>query len=944
MAYQSFHQGFVHQVLVQQTFVRKAKRGCSVFVMMIVAMWMVVVAASMNGMNKAQAQDVFSGKDVRIVNPGAPLNHEGLDYAPAISADGKTLFFVSNRPGSRRNAKGDRFSHDFWSATKASRLDTVFSMPVNIDTVIRRAGNGLNTVFNEGVPTISANRRMMFFTGCDRPDVLRKKKKVDGYDQEYECDIYVVELQPSGEWGVPRNLGPTVNSEDWDGHPSLSPTGDRLYFASNRPGGFGDADIWYSDYNAQTRSWMPAKNAGRTINTPYRDWSPFIAANNRELFFSSDGHKPNYGGTDFYVSVRDAGDKWSQPRNLGMPINTAADEAFLSTPAERDVLYFASERKDIRGAQGAYDIFMAFVPRNTLSLAIPLVGSVVDGCTGLATSATIVVYNPLTKRQFRDTLDTQKHTTFETIINDFDFGGMEKPADTAKIQIFAENPQFGRIFEELRIPRPKLNAQGVFEKFELPPVRLRFGGQPDLNVMLPEPTPSALQRKPLAALMRSGFAGFAMEEVVSVSVNRILNYVFFDPDSKVIPPRYVLFKNASDTATFDEEKLRGETLDKYYHTLNVFGARLRRFPKSVITITGCVDATEAKTDRKNTLAKARADAVASYLRTIWGIASNRMKIVARGLPAVPSNRNDSLGNEENRRVEIVCDDWDITKPVVDRSPLVFTTAPYLSVTTSPLSAEQVNEALTAQKLALQKSLQQAHAGTQQHVHSVYPYRRRLLISRGGMLFHTIELAPTTNTIQWNWKNLAGELPGALAGANANAPLELRLSVTDKSGRECLSGMVTIPVRRITTEDKQRESAQDKSSNKTLERYNLIMFPFDKSDVGPMNGRILREYVLPRLVESSDVMIVGHTDIIGEEQYNKTLSESRGANAREEVARLLQAKKMSVALLESKGVGEFEPLFDNRLPEGRFYNRTVQVLIETPVEDVKQIEQASAAEN
>jgi outer membrane protein OmpA-like peptidoglycan-associated protein len=120
------------------------------------------------------------------------------------------------------------------------------------------------------------------------------------------------------------------------------------------------------------------------------------------------------------------------------------------------------------------------------------------------------------------------------------------------------------------------------------------------------------------------------------------------------------------------------------------------------------------------------------------------------------------------------------------------------------------------------------------------------------------------------------------------------------------------------------------SDKTLERYNLIMFPFDKSDIGPLNSRIIKEYVLPRLTPLSDVLVVGHTDVIGAENYNLPLSESRGLRAKEETARLAQTVVPNgVKSLDSKGVGEAEPLFPNTLPEGRLYNRTVQVIIETP---------------
>ncbi len=873
----------------------------------------------------AQTGDVFQPKDVRIVNPGASLNHAGLDYAPAISADGKTLFFVSNRPGSKLSKSGTP-SHDFWAAFKQERLDTTFLPPFNIDTLVLKNNNGLNTSFNEGVPAISANRRVMYFTGCDRPDVLKKKVKVDGYDKEYECDIYVVELKENGEWGIPRNLGTAVNSDDWDGQPSLSPSGDRLYFASTRPGGSGDADIWYCDYDAQRRTWLPAKNAGKTVNTSGRDWSPFIAANNRELFFASDGHSPNYGGTDFYISVRDfknGKEIWTKPRNLGKPINTDANEAFISTPAQRDVLYFSSQRKDISGFQGDYDVFMAFVPKSALTIAVPLTGTVFDGCTGQPTSATIIAYNPLTKRMFRDTLDTRKHTTFEAIINDFDFvttvGGVEKLVDTLKIQIFAENKQLGRLFQEIIIKRPVILPNGKLESIEIPPIMLQYGSKPMFSTKLEPPPAAFIPRGAMAKVLSSGFGGLVLEEIVSVSVNRILNYVFFDEGSSTIPARYTTFNNAKEAENFDEERLRGETIDKYYHTLNVFGFRLKQSPKSSITIVGCNDNVSAK-EKTLALSKARAQTVFNYLKTVWGVSEKRMKIVARDLPSVPSNREDSLGIIENRRVEILCDDWDITKPTVDRTPIISPSSPALMLELAA-SAQLSTPNTTAIPTATQaKSVPTVPVQTSQ-------YKRRVIILQGNKIWRTFD-ASTTGTlggIAWDWKNDKGEYP------SGDQPLDICVSIVDQVGRNCLSQTVSIPVKRITADEKKRSVNNNVTADKTLERYNLIMFPFDKSDVGTLNARILREYVLPRMTQNSEVTIVGHTDVIGETQYNQTLSQSRGGNAKEELGRLSKGK---YRLLESKGVGEMEPLFDNMLPEGRLYNRTVQVIIETPLGDVE----------
>lgn len=272
-------------------------------------------------------------KKIRILNLGKVINHKGLDYGPTISADGKTLFYVSNRPGSRVTRDGD-FSHDFWSARKPSNLDTVFSEPVNIDTL----DAGVNTIMNEGVASIAADRQTLFFTGCNRADGLG------------DCDIYVADVD-GDRWAKPRNLGRAVNSEYWDSQPTISPDKSRLYFTSNRPSptnpdgeGDDDIDIWYSDWDEDLGEWKQAKNLGPEINTKKQEVSPFIASDGYTLFFASNGHLPNMGGLDFYRAKksgekeRDGREKWTKPQPLPAPINTPQDEQFISLPASGDVL------------------------------------------------------------------------------------------------------------------------------------------------------------------------------------------------------------------------------------------------------------------------------------------------------------------------------------------------------------------------------------------------------------------------------------------------------------------------------------------------------------------------------------------------------------------------------------------------------------------------------
>jgi Tol biopolymer transport system component len=290
---------------------------------------------------------------LRVTNLGSPVNSSGLDYAPTVSEDGRTLYFVSDRPGSMINKTGNR-SHDFWMTKKTKGNKASFQVPTNIDTLHRFGPDlSINSRSNEGAASLSADGKILVFTGCVRPD---------GFG---DCDLYIAEVE-GHVWGKPRNLGQEVNTKYWESQPSISPDNNRIYFATNRRVG-GDTshnhDIWYADRDKSSKRWqkpVPLK----AINTVGREWSPYIAADNKTLFFASSRHSPNYGGMDLFY-VRKTGidsqgkEIWSNPVNLGPSINTAKNEIFISVPASGEVIYWSSDRDDIKECQGEYDIYMA---------------------------------------------------------------------------------------------------------------------------------------------------------------------------------------------------------------------------------------------------------------------------------------------------------------------------------------------------------------------------------------------------------------------------------------------------------------------------------------------------------------------------------------------------------------------------------------------------------
>ncbi|TNE36217.1 hypothetical protein EP342_00725 [bacterium] len=823
---------------------------------------------------------ILANKQIRIINLGPIINHPGVDYAPTISADGKTLFYVSNKPGSIKTADGE-LSHDFWVAKKANRLDTIFEQPYNLDPSNNMGLNGVNTVLNEGAASIAADRQTLYFTGCNRPDGLGS------------CDIYKTSIQ-GDQWGRPVNLGRNVNSKNFDSQPSIAPDQSRIYFVSTRQGPNSDgeddivnADIWYSDYDFDLEEWGKAKNL-EAINTKGRDVSPFIAADGVTLFFASDGWKPNYGGQDFYVTRYDPStETWSKPENIGAPINTANDEQFITLPASGDIIYFSSNRDDIRGAQGSLDIYMAFVP--SFFKAVNITGTVKDECTGEFIPARISIRNPITGEVYTDELN-QGHQSFEKIITNDWYGDPKDNNKYINLEITAEHPSYGKRTVVQRVDKPEQTsdskeAGAIALEYN---VDITLGNRPVLksNIETADYVKKNATKNPSIA----GYNGLVMEEVLSWDLYPLLNYVFFDIGSSKLPDRYISFdgSGAAFKSSFSDTTIPGGTMDKYYHVLNIYGFRLNKYPDTKITLIGCNDNTNEGEKGNTELSKARAQTVFDYLKNVWGISPDRMKIEYRNFPDIKSNPKDSMGLAENRRVELICDNWEVTKPVFEKDPKTFPQP----VTMKWDMENGIDESIIAS--------------------------RRIEIMKGGQPWKTLkDVGRTESMYQWDWKSEDGKYP-----KNEDA-FTAKLIVVSKAGKECESEPVTVPVMQVSSEQKLVTQGADTM----YENYSLILFKFNSYDAGPLNDKIMKDYVYNRVRPHSVVEVIGHTDVVGLYETNAKLSVNRAKTVYSGINKVSGGK---YADLEMRGVGEDEPLYDNNTPEGRFYNRTVQVLIKTPI--------------
>ncbi|MHC1775425.1 MAG: OmpA family protein [Lentimicrobium sp.] len=292
---------------------------------------------------------------VKPVNLGNAVNSAGYEFVNYISPDAERLYFT------RRMTSGETRDENFF-----------FSVREN-DTTWRQAeelGTPVNSPGDEGALCISPDGQYLFYSACNRPD---------GYGS---CDIYVSKRE--GErWGKPENLGPRVNSSFWETQPSFAPDGMTLYFVSNRPGGAGSSDIWISRLD-DSGNWSEPENPGASINTPESERGPFIHPDGRTLYFSSKGHT-GMGEGDIFLSLLDEKGQWSQPLNIGYPLNTEADEVTFVVDNAGRYAYFSSTAE---GGYGLQDIYRVNLPQNIKPLPVTYMkGIVTDSITGRFLSA-----------------------------------------------------------------------------------------------------------------------------------------------------------------------------------------------------------------------------------------------------------------------------------------------------------------------------------------------------------------------------------------------------------------------------------------------------------------------------------------------------------------------------------------------------------------------------
>jgi outer membrane protein OmpA-like peptidoglycan-associated protein len=445
-------------------------------------------------------------------NMGDSINTAVPEYFPAISLDGNHLVFTRRVNGTNEDFYQSDRKPGGW--TKAKPLE----------------GN-INSPSNEGALNISQDGQWLIFTGCNFQN---------GFGS---CDLFISYLMPEG-WSTPENMGPNFNTEFWESGPSLSPDKRDLYFTSNRPGGFGGNDI-YVCHRQENGRWSPPENMGPGINTPGDESAPFIHADNKSLYFTSNA-LPGYGGDDLFVVRRTATGEWGIPENLGYPINTIENEGSLVVAADGKTAYYASDRADSRGQLDLYSFELRDDIRPARTIWVR--GRVFDKNTGKGLPSSVELGDLRNKRIVSklQTDETGNYLTTLPMGNDYAFNVNRKGYLFFSENFMLSNPSADSVYQ-MDIPLQPIaaNASIVLKNifFDVNQFELKASSQIELDDVV-----KLMKDNPLVSIQINGHTdnvGKPADNLL-LSENRaksVVNYL----KSKGVDPRRLSFKGFGDT-------------------------------------------------------------------------------------------------------------------------------------------------------------------------------------------------------------------------------------------------------------------------------------------------------------------------------------------------------------------------------------------------------------
>ncbi len=552
-----------------------------------------------------------------IVNIGREINSEYDDYAPVLSEKEDEIVFTSRRKDDNLNQDVDIDNLPFEDIFVAKKQGQKWSFAANI-------GSKINTPYHDSNLAISADGKLLFIV-----------------NDENGGDIYYCDLQPDGTFGEPKPLPGGINSTFEEKSVSISKDESTLYFSSSRPGGYGGIDIYKAVKNSKGE-WGNVKNLGSAINTQYDDDGPFIDYDGVTLFFSSKGHD-GMGGFDIYRTTFDpAQNKWSEPVNLGYPINTPDNDVYFIASADTKRAYYSSVRDD---GLGYLDIYV-ITAQEGIKNATPRLEKKEEPVVAVPPpvkkdSVVAVVKKDPPKEEPK--VEPKKEPVKE-------IPKTEPPPPKKEPVVVKKEPVV--VKKEIKPLKYVVSVIDAESKSPLT-AKVRLSGQRD-NIIVGSTNPNPGVYEFNVTNTTAKDYRLAIEIDGYIFLNQNLKIEGASEKEKTVTRTIEMRKIAVGVTSilhnlyFDYDKAKFKT--ESYTELNKLETMLRQNQTTKIEISGHTDS-YGKWDYNKQLSQRRAEAVKDYL-TKKGIDPRRIKAVGYGeSKPLASNDDESDGRALNRRVE-----------------------------------------------------------------------------------------------------------------------------------------------------------------------------------------------------------------------------------------------------------------------------------------------------
>ena len=289
--------------------------------------------------------------NVKITKLGKNVNSDFGDASPGLTPDGKSLIFTSRRP-----ADGvEKLNYDV-NPNNDKMYISNWDISINNWGKAQPVDGEINYQGHIGSLSLSHDGKTMF--------IFKNIPK-----ETLSGDIFFSELLKDGKWSKPVSIGKPINSSYFESSACLSPDGNILYFVSERKGGFGSADI-YRSHRLAANKWSIPENLKGVINSEYDELGVYINPDGKTMYFSSNGHN-TMGGYDIFMSTLEDG-VWSQPINMGYPINSEFDEKHFILSADGKTAYISSNR------DGVIDIYQVDMTNYSVKKPVEVVTQYVN--------------------------------------------------------------------------------------------------------------------------------------------------------------------------------------------------------------------------------------------------------------------------------------------------------------------------------------------------------------------------------------------------------------------------------------------------------------------------------------------------------------------------------------------------------------------------------------